>query len=55
MPADSGRYQIICPETGTPVYTTNRRDAVEAVLQLGTHFFFEMDDKGPFFESPLWG
>lgn len=51
---ERGRYQIICPQTGTPVVTTNPQDAVDAVMQLGTHFFYEMNDKGPFFESPVW-
>lgn len=49
-----GRYQIICPQTGAPVMATKRQDAVIAAVQLGTHFFYEMDDKGPFLESPEW-
>ena len=54
--ADSteGRYQVICPQTGTPIFVRDRRKAVEAVLELGTYFFYEMDDKGPMLELPVW-
>ena len=49
-----GRYQIIHPATGMPMVAALRKDAVEAACLVGTHFFYEMDDKGPFFESPIW-
>lgn len=51
---ERGRFQTICPESGIPFVTMTREEAADAALELGTHFFYEMDGKGPFFESPLW-
>jgi len=54
-PPERGRFQVLHPETGTPFIFSTRDEAAHFALnEIGAPFFYEMDDKGPFFESPVW-
>lgn len=45
------QYQVINPVDGSPISIADKQAAAKAAVELGQHWFWEMDSDDPFFAS----